>query len=760
MTDTEFPTARVIWKARAIGQDINDPGGIPEEIPLDGIKVDLIPSPKVIECTNGAGDPVTYRIKEWHLVTANNGELINYEDPTNGIEIVASDAFPGYVVSWKSIIEDPSGTLPPIIKKWLAPAGSIVDLTTVISVPNDPNPLADYLRAVYDTREARDKAIQAAADAERAEQTALAAMEVEQVTLTGNLALTIPEGHPSGQVYRCAITQTTGGHTVTYDGQPVTVDLTAGAETLVEIWPNGEVAYPVATPLLSMFARHGAAPARTVTTPGAQSGYRRLHIDEAGRIFRGRVGNGIEISTDNGATWTTLGTFPTPPGAAYLVADGELLVVTTDNYPTNTIKSAVYRSSGLAAGCVVTFSKVLEADDYQQAFGFGWQCWGADGTYVMNEYDHKAPGSRSAAQHAWITTDNGETWRVIYDHGNGSPSSRHIHGAAWDPWRQAIWLTLGDYTGSSNGDRRIIVSWDMGDNWTTVTTDHQPTVVRPFPNCVIFGSDNAPNGILRIDNPSPTSLVLRMNYPLGSGTILTHVAEDAFQRVGEGYPLLVPFSATIAGQQSVVLGTYDGIAWWEVWRDSRTYTGASKGANRVCGPDNTGAIHIVGTDDTGMFATIVQDDYRATISALSRAASHAIKAVPRKAIMSLANQSSPAYQSLVAYTPATVLMNPTPSYKLDPSGLLTPSATGITVNRDAFVNIYGIVPLSGGTMAKHQELAVLLNGAWVLEGNANSIAVELFVAAGTLISLRANLAVNNTLSGSGRCLVVSAEEVA
>lgn len=179
MTDTEFPTARVIWKARAIGQDINDPGGIPEEIPLDGIKVDLIPSPKVIECTNGAGDPVTYRIKEWHLVTANNGELINYEDPTNGIEIVASDAFPGYVVSWKSIIEDPSETLPPIVKKWLAPAGSIVDLTTVISVPNNPNPIADYLQAVYDAREARDNAIsssQAASSSAREAQTALDAI--------------------------------------------------------------------------------------------------------------------------------------------------------------------------------------------------------------------------------------------------------------------------------------------------------------------------------------------------------------------------------------------------------------------------------------------------------------------------------------------------------------------------------------------------------------------------------------------------------
>ena len=65
-------------------------------------------------------------------------------------------------------------------------------------------------------------------------------MEVEQITLTGNLALTIPEGHPAGQVYRCAITQDgTGGHTVTYGGAPVAVDLAAGAKTSVTLVPAG-----------------------------------------------------------------------------------------------------------------------------------------------------------------------------------------------------------------------------------------------------------------------------------------------------------------------------------------------------------------------------------------------------------------------------------------------------------------------------------------------------------------------------------------
>ena len=42
-------------------------------------------------------------------------------------------------------------------------------------------------------------------------------------------------------MHRVAFTQDgTGGHTVTYGGLPVAVESAAGAETLVEIWPNGE----------------------------------------------------------------------------------------------------------------------------------------------------------------------------------------------------------------------------------------------------------------------------------------------------------------------------------------------------------------------------------------------------------------------------------------------------------------------------------------------------------------------------------------
>lgn len=69
--------------------------------------------------------------------------------------------------------------------------------------------------------------------------------EVEQVTLTGNLAYELPAGASPNRVHSVVFTQdATGGRTVTYGGAPVAVDLTAGASTLVEVWPGGKVVLP------------------------------------------------------------------------------------------------------------------------------------------------------------------------------------------------------------------------------------------------------------------------------------------------------------------------------------------------------------------------------------------------------------------------------------------------------------------------------------------------------------------------------------
>ena len=83
-------------------------------------------------------------------------------------------------------------------------------------------------------------AVADAADFEAAGTTAAAfdVVAVDQITLTAPLALTVPAGFPAGQVYRVTLTQDgTGGHTVTYDGQPL--DIAAAGSTAVDFRPDG-----------------------------------------------------------------------------------------------------------------------------------------------------------------------------------------------------------------------------------------------------------------------------------------------------------------------------------------------------------------------------------------------------------------------------------------------------------------------------------------------------------------------------------------
>ena len=117
---------------------------------------------------------------------------------------------------------------------------------TVIDVDLLPNGVAATPTVVAEWEAARADAL-----------AALAATEVEQVTLTEDLAYELPATVAPNRVHSVAFTQdATGGHTVTFGGDPVTVDTDPGASTLVEIWPGGEVTYPGAAPLSSTYARN------------------------------------------------------------------------------------------------------------------------------------------------------------------------------------------------------------------------------------------------------------------------------------------------------------------------------------------------------------------------------------------------------------------------------------------------------------------------------------------------------------------------
>lgn len=164
MTDTLLPTATVAWRAVAVSQDQDDPGATPTETPLAGVRVTLTPSPRKVEVAAppGAVGPTTYTLREWSLETAADGTLVNPEDESAGpIQIVASDAIDGVTIEWTSTTDAPDSGVPSIVKRWLAPTGSTIDLTTVASVPPSPSPLPEYLAAVSDARAARDTAVMA-----------------------------------------------------------------------------------------------------------------------------------------------------------------------------------------------------------------------------------------------------------------------------------------------------------------------------------------------------------------------------------------------------------------------------------------------------------------------------------------------------------------------------------------------------------------------------------------------------------------------
>ena len=141
------------------------------------------------------------------------------------------------------------------------------------------------------------------------------ASDVAALTLTAPLALTVPAGFPAGQVYRVTITQDgTGGHTVTYGGAPVTVDLAAGASTLVEIWPGGKVVYP------------GATGTGSLDTEGVQDVVGAM-VAASGGSYNDAAGTITLPSGGGGATvdWVTLTstgqaiTLPTPTQGTQLI---------------------------------------------------------------------------------------------------------------------------------------------------------------------------------------------------------------------------------------------------------------------------------------------------------------------------------------------------------------------------------------------------------------------------------------------------------
>lgn len=354
------------------------------------------------------------------------------------------------------------------------------------------------------------------------------ASDVHQITLTGDLVLTLPVGHPAGQVYRCAITQPATpptGYTVTYDGTAVTVGTSPGAVTLVELHPVGAgyvVRYPakssqhtpVPTPTppqspevgqlwYSSAFEHLRAPRslahRSVvfTKTGAWEGQalQEASVWIAGGHFKALFTAGLGLGfascplasdpTDP-ASWSRPATYPTPvvSGAkhASIYVEGDIIHL----YYTDAATSAgIWHATAALADAVPAFgtaTQVLTLPAGSNVFGNTFVV--KDGTTYRMMVEHKATGT-GRWQQGWASASNpAGPWAIEVNtlQSLWPEANRQGSGGAWLTQENGKWVLWFHSSWNWNGllpsDIYRATAPVLGaDNWT-LTDNGQPVITR------------------------------------------------------------------------------------------------------------------------------------------------------------------------------------------------------------------------------------------------------------------------------------------
>ena len=249
--------------------------------------------------------------------------------------------------------------------------------------------------------------------------------------------------------------------------------------------------------------------------------------------------------------------------------DGELLFSTERDTINQSVNGRICKTRGFnkETGTANSYVNILETPSTQSKVTNSWGMSVYKNIVVASEYGLK---TSEGARRVWLSKDYGETFKVIFDQMTsvekieGAPTwagdTAHVHSCAFDPYWNRIWVVTGDHPNSA-----MYYSDDFGDTWTWVDPGDKPVVqytgIIALPNCVIFGSDRAPNGVYvyyrgqKSDMPVVEPLLLINDNPT-----ITHVFQLPFKR---DWDSLTPvyFSGTGAGgmdYKSVCVATVDG----------------------------------------------------------------------------------------------------------------------------------------------------------------------------------------------------------
>ena len=372
-----------------------------------------------------------------------------------------------------------------------------------------------------------------------------------------------------------------------------------------------------------------SGPERKLTTLSATKSAATSHqsprfITKDGRVTLDATGNQIRASLDFGVTWESGYLFQAPTGHATewvtQTKDGELLVCA---YATAAVTGTfsirkIYKSTGYLGGTVApTWTLVKETDrngitfvqwglsDYKN-YMFLAEYGAKTGVYYSESLPNGAPAGQYA-RYVYMSKDYGMTWQVVFDLNTVTDGiGVHLHGVAYDPWWNRIWVGHGDGAFGTNG---LYYSDNFGKTWTSATQFNnagsnfsQSVYIIPMPTCILFGSDSYPNGVQRIDRAAgriPTKgyydIEAAWMVPDQQASLNQLCQSVAYTPWLPDSPVLFGFGAETKAGKSCVVATFNGWDFYNVWVDDVNST-SGFGVRAVTGVTYENEVKILVSD--------------------------------------------------------------------------------------------------------------------------------------------------------------------
>ena len=246
--------------------------------------------------------------------------------------------------------------------------------------------------------------------------------------------------------------------------------------------------------------------------------------------------------------------------------DNELLISVEQDIKNHEENAKIFKTVGYNKndGTLESTKMVLETPSPNAKFNNSWAFSIYENIITVSEYGLR---DMTGARRAWLSKDHGDTFELVFDRpdlqnkiGNGPEWNEryHMHTTAFDPYWNRIWIVNGDAPQTS-----AYYSDDFGETWKFIegSDKTQYTGIIALPNCVVFGSDRAPNGLYvyyrgsKDENPEIEPLLL-----INDNATLTHVFQLPYKRNWES-DTPVYFSVTRADgseNKNCLVATVDG----------------------------------------------------------------------------------------------------------------------------------------------------------------------------------------------------------